>query len=146
MCIDLLRACGIFAYMVYDRSMNDCVSSSTDCISACGIVSKSNIPSLMGVFGITISYWYWQAHRVQAFAKIKAVQHDKQASTEKHTMACTRKSPRLDRATWGGTPSCDVVSKGASLVTHSGSTVPATVLKSCSSWSWVLLHAGRTRP
>ena len=33
--------------------------------------------------------------------------HDRQqTSTEKHTMACTRKSLRLDRATLGGTPSC----------------------------------------
>ena len=42
----------------------------------------------------------------KCFQRWKHGVHDKQTSTEKHTMACTRKSLRLDRATLGGTPSC----------------------------------------
>ena len=61
-------------------------------------VSQPPSPSLMGLLTSTENKCFqkWK-HRVE---------HDKQTSIEKHPMACTRKSLRLDRATWGGTPSC----------------------------------------
>ena len=42
----------------------------------------------------------------KCFQRWKHRVHDKHTRREKDPMACTRKSLRLDRATWGGTPSC----------------------------------------
>ena len=76
--------------MVYDRSISDSVFYRliSDSISACIIVSKSIVDGLI------------DKHREHVFPKMKAESlHDKQTSTEKHPMACTRKSLRFDRAT-----------------------------------------------
>ena len=78
----------------------------------------------------------------KCFQRWKHRVHDKQTSTEKHPMACTRKSLRLDRATWGGTPSC--IQGGEPCYTQGVEL--CRLLKSCSSWSWVLSHARQTRP
>ena len=67
------------------------VSSSSDFISECIIVSKSIVDGLI------------DKHREQVFPNskdesIESIDNDKQTSREKHTVACTLKSLKLDRA------------------------------------------------
>ena len=81
---DILRTLSTIAQSVI-------VSSSSDCISECIIVSKSIVDGLI------------DKHREQVFPNskdesIESIDNDKQTSREKHTVACTRKSLKLDRA------------------------------------------------
>ena len=81
---DILRTLSTIAQSVI-------VSSSSDCISECIIVSKSIVDGLI------------DKHREQVFPNskdesIESIDNDKQTSREKHTVACTLKSLKLDRA------------------------------------------------
>ena len=90
------------------------MSSSTGCISACIVVSKSIVDGLIS---------YWQAQRTNCVSKMKSQsQWSANAYKEAHNglYTPTLKSLRLDRAE----AVHQVVSKGASHVIPRGSTVP----------------------